>query len=109
MQNQVFKYVLNIKSELVGYFMDLDALHAYVEYIEGEIDYGTVDVSEVECWEIKRWEAKLPSGEWYELGFVDGICKGCVPGDEGTSIDLGFILARCNDDADFRSDVVLVK
>lgn len=109
MKNQVFKYVLNIKSELVGYFADLDALHAYIEYVEGEIDFGNVDGSEVECWEIKRWEAKLPSGEWYEFGFVDGICKGCVPGDEGTSIDLGFILARCNDDAEFRSEVVLVK
>ena len=107
MKNQVFKYVLKVNGEVAGYFMDLDALHAYVEYIEGEIDYGSVDASEVECWEIKRFEAKLPSGEWYELGFVDGICKGCVPGNEGTSIDLGFILARCNDDADFRSDVVL--
>ena len=107
MKNQVFKYVLKVNGEVAGYFMDLDALHAYVEYIEGEIDYGNVDASEVEGWEIKRFETKLPSGQWYELGFVDGICKGCVPGDEGTSIDLGFILARCNDDADFRSYVVL--
>lgn len=108
MKNQVFKYVLELNGEVAGYFMDLDALHAYVEYIEGEIDYGNVDASEVECWEIKRFEAELPSGEWYEFGLVDDKVLGAMPTSEHCSIDLGFILAHCNDDANFQSDVVLL-
>lgn len=108
MKNQVFKYVLKLNGEVAGYFVDTDSASAYIKYIEDEIDFGNVDGSDIESWEIERWEAKLPSGEWYEFGLVDDKVLGAMPTSEHCSIDLGFILAHCNDDANFQSDVVLL-
>ena len=109
MENQVFKYVLKLNGEVAGYFVNVASASTYIEYIEDEVDVGNVDGSDIERWEIERWEDKLPSDEWFEFGLVDDQVLGAMPGEEGTYIDLGFILARCDDDADFQSEVVRVK
>lgn len=108
MKNQVFKYTLKLNDELVGYFVSIDAVSAYIKCVEDEVDVGNVDGSDIESWEIKRWEAELPSGEWYEFGLVDGVVLGAVPQSEHCSIDLGFILAGCEDGKDFDSENVLL-
>lgn len=108
MKNQVFKYVLNLNGELVGYFVSIDAISAYIKCVEDEVDFGNVDKSYIESWETKRWEAELPEGEWYEFGIVDGLVLGAVPQSEHCSIDLGFILAGCDDAKCFDSENVLL-
>lgn len=108
MKNQVFKYTLNLNGELVGYFVSIDSASAYIKCVEEEVDFGNVDGNDIERWEIKRWEAELPSGEWYEFGLVDGVVLGAVPQSEHCSIDLGFILAGCEDGKDFDSENVLL-
>lgn len=113
MKNQVFKYTLKLNDELVGYFVSIDSASAYIKCVEEEVDFGNVDGSdierwEIERWEIERWEAELPSGEWYEFGLVDGVVLGAVPQSEHCSIDLGFILAGCQEGKDFDSENVLL-
>ena len=108
MQNQVFKYTLKLNDELVGYFVSIDSASEYIKCIEEEVDFGNVDGSDIERWEIKHWEAELPSGAWYEFGLVDGVVLGAVPQSEHCSIDLGFILAGCEDGKDFDSENVLL-
>lgn len=101
-----FKYQLHINEEFYGYFSDLNSLNLYIKYLEDECDIGQSPDDEL-SYTISR--AKHVEPGWYEYGYVDNVLRGAVPSTEHDSIDLGFILADCDDDASFESTNVLVK